>query len=432
MVPSVRLLWIAGAAVIPASAIAGLVPAARPFAFALAVTFALAAVIDAWLSRDLPKRIRVEAESPLRTYKDRAAIVRVVCRGGAGERVRLGIAWPESLQAEFDEQAAVIPATGAAEISWPITPSRRGAYLIDTVHVETPSRLGLWDVRSSVKVKLEVEVFPSLWETEDVLALRRNTLGSFSQRQVGKGREFEKLREYLPGDGFDEIHWKATARRARPVTKVFQVERTREVYIAIDASRLSGRAAERETRLERYIATALVMSAAAERHGDLFGLITFQDRVVDFIRAGKGSPHRAACRKALQRIHTRSTAPDFGEVATQLRLQLRGRALILFLTDLDDTVAAREFADASRFLAHKHLVAAAMIRPAVAMPVFQGNAETEEEIYQRMGGHLVWKGLKTTESALRRAGIRFGVFEEKTLSAEVAALYGDIKQRQLL
>ena len=56
---------------------------------------------------------------------------------------------------------------------------------------------------------------------------------------IGKGREFEKLREYIPGDSYDEIHWKATAKRGRPVTKVFQIERTQEVYVVIDASRLS-------------------------------------------------------------------------------------------------------------------------------------------------------------------------------------------------
>ncbi len=44
-----------------------------------------------------------------------------------------------------------------------------------------------------------------------------------------------------PEDGFDEIHWKATAKRRHPITKVFQVERTQEVYAVIDASRLSAR-----------------------------------------------------------------------------------------------------------------------------------------------------------------------------------------------
>jgi len=56
----------------------------------------------------------------------------------------------------------------------------------------------------------------------------------------GKGRDFEKLREYIPGDSLDDIHWKATAKRGHPVTKVFQIERTQEVYVILDASRLSG------------------------------------------------------------------------------------------------------------------------------------------------------------------------------------------------
>jgi uncharacterized protein (DUF58 family) len=62
-----------------------------------------------------------------------------------------------------------------------------------------------------------------------------------TQRQVGKGRDFEQLREYLPGDGYEDIHWKATAKYGHPVTKVFQIERTQELYVVLDASRLSGR-----------------------------------------------------------------------------------------------------------------------------------------------------------------------------------------------
>src|SRR5258708_1628120 len=76
---------------------------------------------------------------------------------------------------------------------------------------------------------------------DDLKALRRGSEGMRALRQIGRGREFEKLREYVPGDGFDEIHWKATARHGHPITKVFQVERTQEVYVVIDSSRLAGR-----------------------------------------------------------------------------------------------------------------------------------------------------------------------------------------------
>ena len=96
-----------------------------------------------------------------------------------------------------------------------------------------------------VPVGAEIRVYPNLVTERKNLAalfLNRGSFGLHAQRQLGKGREFEKLREYVPGDGYDELHWKATARRGRPITKVYQIERTQEVYVVIDASRLGGAA----------------------------------------------------------------------------------------------------------------------------------------------------------------------------------------------
>ena len=36
-----------------------------------------------------------------------------------------------------------------------------------------------------------------------------------------------------------DIHWRVTAKRGRLVTKEYQLERTQEIYVVIDASRLS-------------------------------------------------------------------------------------------------------------------------------------------------------------------------------------------------
>jgi len=90
----------------------------------------------------------------------------------------------------------------------------------------------------------EIRVYPNLHPERRNLAglfLNRGAFGIHAQRQVGKGRDFEKLREYIPGDSYDEIHWKATAKRGHPVTKVFQVERTQEIVVVIDSSRLSAK-----------------------------------------------------------------------------------------------------------------------------------------------------------------------------------------------
>src|SRR5438105_2526977 len=119
-------------------------------------------------------------------------------------------------------------------------------FIAALVLLEAASPLGFWAVRRSLPINLELRVYPNLLRERKSLAalfLNRGAFGLHAQRQIGKGRDFEKLREYIPGDSSDEIHWKATAKRGHPVTKVFQIERTQEVYVIIDASRLSARTA---------------------------------------------------------------------------------------------------------------------------------------------------------------------------------------------
>jgi uncharacterized protein (DUF58 family) len=276
-----------------------------------------------------------------------------------------------------------------------------------------------------------------------------------AQRQVGKGREFEKLREYIPGDGFDEIHWKATAKRGRPVTKVFQIERTQEVYVVVDASRLSARAAEGRDRsvegsesargphstldtqystaLERYVTAALVLGLAAEQQGDLFGLLTFADKVESFLRARNGKLHYSACRDALYTLHPRLVNPDFDEVCTFIRLRLRRRALLVFLTALDDPVLADSFARNVGLLCRQHLVLVNMIQPPGAVPLFtKPDVEAVDELYEHLGGHIRWQNLRELGKVLQRRGVSFSVLDNERLSAQLVSQYLNVKRRQLL
>ena len=57
-------------------------------------------------------------------------------------------------------------------------------------------------------MQCEIRVYPNLMAERKSLAalfLHRGAFGLHAQRQVGKGRDFEKLRDYIPGDGYDEI-----------------------------------------------------------------------------------------------------------------------------------------------------------------------------------------------------------------------------------
>jgi uncharacterized protein (DUF58 family) len=282
---------------------------------------------------------------------------------------------------------------------------------------------------------------------------------------VGKGREFEKLREYAFGDSYEDIHWKATARRGRPVTKMFRVERTQQVYVLLDGSRMSGReveprlgvaapaggrlavgrgtgttdlsgklSGERQTTvLERYVTSSLVLAMAAEREGDRFGLVTFADRVQRMLRASSGPGHFNVCRDLLLDLQAREVAPDYEELFAFVRVRLRHRALLVVLTSLDDPVLAETFERAVDLISRQHLVLVQQLRPEGVEPLFGGrDPETEGEIYQRLGGHLRWHELRQLQVRLQRHGVRLFFPDDELLSADSVQRYMEVKERQAL
>jgi len=211
------------------------------------------------------------------------------------------------------------------------------------------------------------------------------------------------------------------------------VERTQEIYVVIDASRLSARIFGGETALESSIKAALTIGAVTERRGDLYGIAAFSDRVETFVRARGGKLHYSACRDAINSLRTRPVSPDFEEIATFLRLRLRRRSLLIFLTALDEPVLAEHFERSARLLARRHLVMAATLRPAAAQPLFQdASIESAEDIYSALAGHLAWSKLRELQGAMARQGVHLALFEPASFAANLVNLYDDVKQRQLL
>jgi uncharacterized protein (DUF58 family) len=437
MVPSSRLIWIVTLLGFPAAVGAGLFPGARPAAYAVLAGVVLLACIDASLRSRALAGLRVELlPALLRLAQDRDAQIRVRVHNekSRGRAVRVGLVAPEGIEAALEEQEVRLPeGAEASDFFWTWTPRRRGRYRVEECFLEAMSPLGLWAVRSRLAVAMEVRVYPNLRRDAALLARRQGTEGLHAVRQVGRGREFERLREYVAGDGSDEIHWKATARRGHPITKVYQVERTQEVYVVIDASRLAARPLGGETALDRSIKTALILGAAAQRRGDLFGVAAFSGQVEAFVRARNGKTHYAACRDAINELRPQPISPDFDEIATFLRLNLRRRSLVLFLTSLEDPVLGENFARATKLLARRHVVLAGMLRPAEARPLFTGpEVESSDEVYRSLAGHLAWRKLRELEATLARQGVKLALLEPETFSGRMIELYDEVKQRQLL
>lgn len=474
LAPRSYLLWWSGLVAVPLAAVAGLAPDATVFAVAGLWLLALVALVDAGLAARTTSGLRVQTPALVRLSKERDGLLPLTFLRDAGApaaRMRVGLAFPPEIKADPDDATVVLPADNpVVRWDWPVIARRRGRFLLDRIFLETSSPFGLWARQENFPIELELRVYPDLRVERRQIAsmfLPRGGDGIRKRRQVGKGREFEKLREYVSGDAPEDIHWKATARRRKPITRVYQIERTQEVYVVLDTSRLSARLAPLTagpgaksaavvrtqaalddadlvalesappTTLERTIASAMLLGDVAARQGDFFGLVTFADRVESFLRARGGVAQHQAVREALFAVEPKMVSPDFGELCAFLRLTLRKRALLVVLTSLDDPVLAESFLHNIALLSRQHLVIVPMVRPPEARPLFTEDAALSpvadtRALYARVGGHLRWRQLHETGEALRRIGVNFSLLDQERMTGQLVNRYLEVKARQLI
>ena len=356
-VPTYRLLLFAGVIILPLTLLLPVVDAAIVPAIGLAVAVLAIALTDAYRSKGRLQGIRVELPEVVRISKGREGNfnLQIENEESSVRRIRLGLAFPEEIYSPAVELSVELPEDNPmSSIVWLLKGLKQGRYPVERCYLEAASLWGFWSIRTALPINMEIRVYPNLFEERknlSALFLNRG-LGVHAQRQIGKGRDFEQLREYLPGDSFEDIHWKSTARRGLPITKVYQIERTQEIYVIIDASRLSARSSEGNslsrhgveaqkhagevtTVLQRFITAALIMALAAERQGDLFGLLTFDDKIRAFLKAKMGKAHFDVCRDALYTLQPQRVSPDFAELFTFIGTRIRRRSLLIFLTHLD-------------------------------------------------------------------------------------------------
>ena len=285
IVPSSRLLLVAAVVVLPLVTVAGMAPALAAPVTAALVVCALVAALDG--ARGLQRVQALAASTPgvIRLTKDLPARLPVTIENRAGAAIGVRTALlcrPGWFRRSRWRRSTLLPARAGSigrvrECSAAIMPCAKSTW-------KPPHRCGCgWRGARARELRLARLSQPAR-PRHGVAFSQHRRPGVRLRRQIGKGREFDNLRHYLPGDSFEDIHWKATARRGYPVVKLYRVEHAQEVYAIVDASRLSAR----EGILESYVDAALHLALVAERQGDRFGLVTFSDRTDKFVRARNG------------------------------------------------------------------------------------------------------------------------------------------------
>ncbi|KAB2638761.1 MAG: DUF58 domain-containing protein [Verrucomicrobia bacterium] len=115
--------------------------------------------------------------------------------------------------------------------------------------------------------------------------------GGYASVFKGRGMDFDRVRNYVPGDDVRTIDWNVTARTGEPHIKLFTEERELTILLMIDVSGSSNFGSVADSKRELAAEAAGVLAASAIRNRDRVGLILFSDEVELYIPPGKGRMH---------------------------------------------------------------------------------------------------------------------------------------------
>jgi uncharacterized protein (DUF58 family) len=237
-------------------------------------------------------------------------------------------------------------------------PRRRGEHRLAPLSARV---LGPWKLAWAQRDLLpehSVRVYPQVrWEGKVGQLLtqaQRQRMGQIPLRLQGLGTEPYALREYLPGDPLSKIHWKATARHGRPVSREDTWERSARLVVLLDCARTMASLDGRRSKLDYALAAALALTRVASARGDRVTLVAFAERVLRTVRVRSGGRGASQAYAALFDIEARLVEPAYDLAAEAVAdVESRSATVVLF-TSVVDLAAAELLKESLLRLGRRH------------------------------------------------------------------------------
>ena len=170
----------------------------------------------------------------------------------------------------------------SARIKYRVRCPLRGHYTLGPVSVRYRNVFNLFANESKVQDRTDITVFPQVREIEEAL-LRSDVpkmyTGATTLKTPGPGMEFYSLREYLPGDAFRSINWKAFARTGELMVNEKTRDAVTDVFIILDTRDVSRIGTVLKNPLEMGTIAAASISNYFIRRRDSVALVTYGDRM---------------------------------------------------------------------------------------------------------------------------------------------------------
>ena len=390
---------------------------------------------------------------------------------------------PSTLCANLPRFGLTVPPRGTAKAIYAIHPTTRGDIQVGRTFLRYHGPVRFAECWAVADLSQTVRVYPNLREPE------RYTLYLVRSRQIeqekrlkrllGRGRDFESLREYRESDEIRDICWTATARHGKLISKVYQVERSQSVFLMVDAGRLmlartrpslafrtpfspqvktalppqqskttgAGRdnltgkteggdqadfRSSPLTKLDYAVNAALSLAHVALHSGDTTGLVAYGRKLQSYLPAARGAAHLRQIVEQLAMVTGESVEAHHALAADSLLTRHRRRSLVVWITDLAETAATPEVIEAASRLLPQHVVLFAVVGEPEMRALVERRPDSPTQMYQYVAAQEIMQRREILLRRLREQGALALEFMPGHLSSEIVNQYLQIKSRGLL
>ncbi len=343
---------------------------------------------------------------------------------------------PVQFQKRDFEHKAVLLKNETYDFEYSVRPLDRGEYVFGHLNIYASSPLKIIKRRFVFQKNQMVPVYPSIIQMQkyDFLAIS-NKLSQFCLkkiRRIGHTQEFEQIKEYVAGDDFRTINWKATAKNDQLMVNQYQDEKSQPIYSIIDTGRVMKMPFNGLKLLDYAINSTLAFSNVALKRNDKTGMLAFSKNIEAFVPAVQKLTHLNTILEKLYNITTEFSDADFGMLYAHIKRKINHRSLLLLYTNFEHISAMRRQLPFLLAIAKKHVLVVVFFENTELEALIETDAEDLQAIYHKTIAEKFSLEKRLMQKELRQYGIQTILTKPENLTINTINKYLEIKARGLI
>jgi uncharacterized protein (DUF58 family) len=256
--------------------------------------------------------------------------------------------------------------------------------------------------------------------------------GSRMSPRRGKGREFDKMRDYVRGDELRDVAWKATARHGRLIVREYRLDRSQDIVLCLDTGHRMAARVGNVSRLDHAVNASMLLAYICNRMEDRVGVLSFDSNVERGVPAGRGMTHLREVTRYVTGIRPFYRHTDYLALAVDLRRRVKHRSLVFLMTVLPELEDHHDLVRAVRMLSSQHLVLITVFADLQLKAASQMLPADKHELTNVIVARQMWEGRLALTRELRGYGALVVDTPPEQFGVDSVNAYLDVKRRQLL